>query len=60
MSFEELAAALEESMRRDVQAAYERVGQIWPPKKCECGAAKLGAKPHSPAHSRWCPVAGKP
>jgi formylmethanofuran dehydrogenase subunit B len=23
---------------------------------CECGAAKLGALPESPAHSRWCPV----
>lgn len=22
---------------------------------CECGAAKLGAPPMSPTHSRWCP-----
>jgi hypothetical protein len=39
-------------------------GQVTPPYGtqivCECGAAKLGAQPFGPEHSRWCPLATPP
>jgi len=39
--------------KEDVDYAIEH-GRL---PKCECGAAKLGAKNRGPEHSRWCPVA---
>lgn len=39
----------------------EQIALTWnlPALQCECGAKTLGAKPYTPEHSHWCPVAQK-